>query len=131
MLRDLVRNCELAIEVAVDSDLHHPGNCSDSVEQCLSQCTMINCARHFVTCVYNRLEEQDGLAGNVRDLIIGGIANARYPGKYLGDLRCYRKNAPPRWCKTVHIGGGPGDDHMRFELDFCSCGAVEALYDDH
>ena len=46
-------------------------------------------------------------------------------------LRCCRKNAPPYWCKTVHIGGGPGDDHMRFELDFCSCGAVEALYDGH
>ena len=92
---------------------------------------MVNCARHFVTCVYNRLEEEDGLAGNVRDLIIGGIANARYPGNYLGDLRCCRKNAPPHWCKTVHIGGGPGDDHMRFELDFCSCGAVEAFFDDH
>ena len=84
-----------------------------------------------VTCVYNRLEEEDGLAGNVRDLIIGGIAKARYPGKYLGDLRCCRQNAPPHWCKTVHIDGGPGDDHMRFELDFCSCGAVEALYDGH
>ena len=38
------------------------------------------------SCVYNRLEEEEGLAGNVRDLIIGGIAKARYPGKYLGDL---------------------------------------------
>ena len=130
VLDDLVDNCELAIQVAVDSDLHHPGNCSDSVEECLSQCTMVNCARHFVTCIYNRLEE-GGVVGNVRDLIIGGIANARYPGKYLGSPRCYFKVDPPRWCKTVHVGGGPGDDHMRFELDFCSCGAVEAFYDDH
>mgnify|MGYP004277201755 CR=1 FL=1 len=36
-----------------------------------------------------------------------------------------------RATKTVHIGGGPGDDHMRFEQDFCSCGAVEAFFDDH
>ena len=121
--------CELAIQVAVDSDLHHPGNCSDSVEECMSQCTMVNCARHFVTCVYNRLEE-GGVVGNVRDLIIGGIANARYPGKYLGEGRCYYKVNPPRWCKTVHIGGGLSE-FGGFPREFCSCGAVEAFFDDH
>ena len=112
MLRDLVWECEMAIEMAVDSDLHHPGNCSDSVEECLSQCTMVNCARHFVWRVYSKLEEDDseGVVGNMRDLIIGGIAKAKYPGNYRGD--------------DMPLG-------MRFPLNFCSCGAVDAYFDDH
>ena len=71
---------------------------------------MVNCARHFVTCVYNRLEEEDGLAGNVRDLIIGGIAKARYQGYSRGGL-----DEMPL--------------HMRFPLDFCTCCAVDIVYD--
>ena len=46
----------------------------------------------------------------MRDLIIGGIAKAKYPGNYRGD--------------DMPLG-------MRFPLNFCSCGAVEAYYDDH
>ena len=112
MLRDLVWNCEMAIEMAVDSDLHHPGNCSDSVEECLSQCTMVNCARHFVWRVYSKLEEDDseGVVGNMRDLIIGGIAKARYQGYSRGGL-----DEMPL--------------HMRFPLDFCTCCAVDIVYD--
>ena len=70
------------------------------------------------------------MAGNVRDLIIGGIAKAKYPGRYLGSLRCCRKNAPPHWCKTVHIGGGLSE-FGGFPREYCSCGAVEAFFDDH
>ena len=90
----------------------HDDNCPYSAEECLSQCTRVKCARHFVMCVYDRLEEEDseGVVGNMRDLIIGGIAKAKYPGNYRGD--------------DMPLG-------MRFPLNFCSCGAVEAYYDDH
>ena len=64
------------------------------------------------------------MVGNVRDLIIGGIANARYPGKYLGSPRCYFKVDPPRWCKTVHVGGSPATTTC-VPSRTCSCGAVE------
>ena len=101
----------------------------------MSQCTMVNCARHFVTCIYNRLEEagSEGVVGNMRDLIIGGIANARYPGRYLGSPRCYYKVDPPRWRKTVHVNGGRGDMplSMLFPEEFCSCGAVDAYFDNN
>ena len=72
----------------------------------------LKCARHFVECVYYRLEEGDseGVVGNMRDLIIGGIAKARYQGYSRG-------------------GHGEMPLHMRFPLDFCTCTAVEYVWE--
>ena len=111
VLDDLVDSCEMAIELAVESSFHDD-NCPYSAEECLSQCTRLKCARHFVTCVYDRLEEGDseGVVGNMRDLIIGGIAKARYQGYSRGGL-------------------GEMPLHMRFPLDFCTCCAVDIVYD--